>query len=79
LDGNCVDGIIILILSLVGVVIRRGLDGIFGFIALIHLARNYKKYNAIADLHFTVYRYTHITVLSSLVVSRQRTSKEYLY
>jgi hypothetical protein len=42
------------------------MDWMFGFIALIHSARNYKQYSATANLftlHFTA---AHTSVLSSL-------------
>jgi hypothetical protein len=59
------------ILSRVGVIIRRGLDWMFGFIALIHSTRNYKKYSAIANLRTLQFNAANTNLLSmlSLVVS----------
>jgi hypothetical protein len=53
-------------LSGLGVTIRRGLDWLFGFID--------QAYSAIADMHFTVHRYTHYGSQSSVVVSWQQIS-----
>jgi hypothetical protein len=60
------------------VTVRRGLDWMFGFIDHLYTSlRARRNYSALADVHFTVHRYTHARVLeSSLVVSWQWISKE---
>jgi hypothetical protein len=57
---------IYLILSRVGVTLRRDLEWIFGFISLMHSTHNYKQYRATANLRTLQFTAVNTSVLNLL-------------